>query len=122
MAAANSHRDLVVWRKGIELAVVVTEMTERFPKSEMYGLTSPMQRAAISIPANFAEGNARKSRKEYAHFVSVARGSAVESETLIEIAIRIEAEFGVRLRKFFVPRSQFPVPSSLFPSGGHRGR
>lgn len=61
-------------------------LTEQFPKKEEYRLTSQMIRAAISIPANIAEGNARATRRDYAHFISIARGSATELETLLLLA------------------------------------
>src|ERR1700741_2003862 len=69
------------------LARHIYQLTDAFPKKEEYRLTSQLIRAAISIPANIAEGNARGTRKDYAHFVSIARGSAAEVETFLLIAI-----------------------------------
>ena len=89
MVGARSHRDLVVWQKAMDLAVMTYELTKELPKSELYGLTSQLQRAATSIAANIAEGNARRTRKDYAHFITMARASAVEVDTLFEIAVRV---------------------------------
>ena len=82
----NSYKDLVVWRKSKELVIEIYELTESFPKSELYGLISQMRRAAISIPSNIAEGSRRSSRKDYKNFLFNAFGSASELETQIEIA------------------------------------
>jgi four helix bundle protein len=73
----------------MELASFVYSATEDFPKAELYGITSQMRRAAISIPANLAEGAARNSRKELAQFVGIAAGSVSELDTLAELALRL---------------------------------
>lgn len=85
----RSHRDLVVWQLGMELAVAVYDLVKSFPKSELYGMTSQLTRAAVSVPANIAEGHARTSRKDYAHFVAIARGSLMETETYLMLAARL---------------------------------
>ena len=82
----NSHKDLIVWQKAMELIVAVYNLTSKFPKEEMYGLTSQIRRAAISIPSNIAEGKKRGTRKDYRQFLLVAYGSGAELETQIEIA------------------------------------
>jgi four helix bundle protein len=82
----NSHKDLIVWQKGIQLCKVVYEATEKFPKSEIYGITSQMRRSAVSIPSNIAEGRSRNTTKDFIHFLSIALGSASELETQIEIS------------------------------------
>ena len=82
----KSHKDLNVWRLAMRLAKDIYRLVERFPAKEEYRLTSQLVRAAISIPANIAEGNSRGSRKDYAHFISIARGSAAELETLLQLA------------------------------------
>lgn len=81
-----SHKDLVVWQKGILLCKAVYGLTEKFPKSEIYGITSQMRRSAVSIPSNIAEGRSRNTTKDFLHFLSIALGSASELETQIEIA------------------------------------
>jgi four helix bundle protein len=85
----RSFRDLVVWQKAIGLTVEVYRLTERFPKSERFGLTSQLRRAAASIAANIAEGHARSTRPDYARFISIAQGSLAESRTYLHIAERI---------------------------------
>lgn len=84
-----SHKDLIVWQKSMDLVVRVYALTKSFPKEEIYGLTSQMKRAAISIPSNIAEGRRRGSRKDYHHFLVIAYGSGAELETQIEIAKRL---------------------------------
>ncbi|HEX6370360.1 MAG TPA: four helix bundle protein [Longimicrobium sp.] len=86
---AASHRDLMVWQKSMDLAVQVYRLTGRFPKSELYRLTSQVTRAAASVPANIAEGNARASRRDYAHFLSIAKGSLNETETFLFLSLRL---------------------------------
>ena len=79
----------MVWQKAMDLVEMIYQQTKTFPKEEMYGLTSQIRRAAVSIPANIAEGNGRNSRKEYLHFLSIANGSVAELETHILIAERL---------------------------------
>ncbi len=85
----KTYRDLVVWQKSMDLVVAVYELTDQFPKSEMYGLTSQMKRAAVSIPSNVAEGRRRGSRKDFRNFILTAFGSGSELETQIEISKRL---------------------------------
>jgi len=85
----HSYQDLVVWKKAMELVVQIYELTEKFPSSELYGLTSQIRRAAISIPSNIAEGRRRGSKKEFLRFLLNAYGSGVELETQLEIAKRL---------------------------------
>ena len=86
----NTYRDLKVWQKSIDLAERIYRLTAAFPASEMYGLSSQMRRAAVSIPSNIAEGWGRRSRKDYGRFVLVARGSNDELQTQLVIAGRLE--------------------------------
>jgi len=79
----QTYRDLVVWQKGIQLVKNIYQLTDKFPKSEMFGLVSQMRRAAVSIPANLAEGYSRKHRREYIQFVRIAYGSGAELETFL---------------------------------------
>ena len=85
-AVIKSHRDLIVWQKGMDLVVSVYRATERFPNEERYGLTSQIRRAVTSIPANIAEGQGRRLRKEFLYFLSNARGSLWELDTHLESA------------------------------------
>lgn len=86
----QSYRDLVVWQKSKRYAVRVYKITEKFPSHEMYGLTSQMRRAGISIPSDIAEGFRRKSKKEKAQFLRMAYGSGAELETQLEISHDLE--------------------------------
>jgi four helix bundle protein len=81
----KSYKELIVWQKSIELVKKVFLLTQKFPKSELYGITSQMRRAVVSIPSNIAEGYGRRSTKEYTHFYKIAYGSALELETQIII-------------------------------------
>lgn len=85
----ESYRGLIVWQKGMDLVVAVYRLTATFPKSETFGLASQMQRAAVSIPSNIAEGNALHQTKAYLRHLSIACGSLAELETQIEIAERL---------------------------------
>ena len=87
--AIRSHRDLIVWQKAMDLVTTVYRLTENFPKSELYGLTSQMRRAAVSIPANIAEGQGRRLPGEFLQFLANARGSLLELDTHLEIAVRL---------------------------------
>ncbi len=85
----TSYKDLTVWQKSMDLAVEVYELTDKFPKLEMYGLTLQMRMAAVSIPSNIAEGKTRGTRKDYRHFLITAFSSGAELETQIEIVKRL---------------------------------
>ncbi len=82
----RDYRDLDVFKKSRALVKSVYELTSHFPPTEKFGLSSQLQRAVVSIPSNIAEGNARSSRKEYAHFISISAGSSAELETLLILA------------------------------------
>jgi len=85
----KSYRDLLVWQKSMDLVVACYEITKKFPSQEMYGLVSQIRRAAVSIPANIAEGHGRKHRGDFLHHLSIARGSLLELETHFLIAARL---------------------------------
>lgn len=80
------YRELKVWQLGVDLAIEIYRLTSAFPKSEAYGLTSQLRRAAVSIPSNIAEGHARKTRREMQRFANIAKGSLAELETQLIIA------------------------------------
>ena len=83
------HKDLDVWKKGIDLVAAIYKVTNSFPRSEIYGLTSQLRRAAVSVPSNISEGAARNSDKEFIQFLYIALGSLSEAETQIIIAKRL---------------------------------
>jgi len=83
---SSTFRDLIVWQKSKALARKIYSLTKNFPKEEVFGLTSQIRRAAVSIPANIAEGKGRGTQKDFCHFLVQARGSLFEVETLAELA------------------------------------
>lgn len=89
MRKIQSHRDLLVWQKAMDLTVLVYRITQRFPKTETYRLVSQMTRSAASVPANIAEGHARGTRRDYSHFLSIAKGSLMETETYVMLSERL---------------------------------
>ena len=84
-----SYRDLSVWQLAMQLAEAVYAVTRSFPQIELYALANQLQRAAVSIPSNIAEGHARNTTRDYLRFVSIAMGSLAEVETQIELAARL---------------------------------
>ena len=86
----STHKDLQVWQRAIELAVDCYRVTERFPRSELYGLTGQMRRAAVSISSNVAEGHCRRTTKAYMNHVSISLGSAGELDTDIVLVERLQ--------------------------------
>ncbi len=85
----QSYRELRVWNTAVELTLEVYRITESFPQSERFGLTSQLRRAAVSVASNIAEGHARSARGEYRNFLSIARGSAIEVEVQLFLAKQI---------------------------------
>ena len=85
----QSHRDLIVWQRAIELTVAIYEITSSFPREEIFGLTSQMRRAGVSIASNIAEGYGRTSTGEYRQFLGMARGSNLELQTQIVVARKL---------------------------------
>ena len=88
--AIDSHHDLQVWQKAIDLVVECYRRTRGFPENERYGLTSQLQRAAVSIPANIAEGHGRGSTKSFINFLWIANGSLKELDTHLTLALRLQ--------------------------------
>jgi four helix bundle protein len=85
----RSYRDLQVWQLGMDLAEACYLLTRRFPKDELFGMTSQIRRAASSVPANIAEGYGRESKGEYVQFLRVAQGSLKELETHLTLSRRV---------------------------------
>lgn len=133
---SSSFRDLLVWQRGMEIVEAVYRLSAEFPKTETYGLTSQVRRAAVSIPSNLAEGHTRATTKEYLQHVAVAQGSLAEVETQLELAVRLgyagpeqmQAVHGEclvlakqlhqlresltkRLRSAYLPNPQPPIPN-----------
>ena len=86
----KSFKDLIVWQKSYKLVLEIYKMTKGFPKTETYGLSQQMRRAAISIPSNIAEGYGRKHKAEYNQFLSIAYGSLLELETQYLLSIDLK--------------------------------
>jgi four helix bundle protein len=85
----RSYRDLLIWQKGMALAKQVYGMTRAFPGDERFGLTAQMRRAAVSVPSNIAEGQARRGRKEFVQFLSHAEGSLAELDTQLMLGVEL---------------------------------
>jgi four helix bundle protein len=87
LVVARSYRKLLVWQKAKALAAQIYQATEQFPRPELYGLTSQIRRAAVSVPSNIAEGQGRVTSGEFCHFLGQARGSLLELDTQLAIAV-----------------------------------
>jgi four helix bundle protein len=85
----NNYRDFKVWQMAMKLTEDIYRTTESFPSRETYALANQLQRAAVSIPSNIAEGHARNSTKDYLRFISISQGSLAEAETQLELAHRL---------------------------------
>ena len=83
---AHSFRDLVVWQRSMQLTVAIYRLTQAFPREEMYGLTSQIRRAAVSLPSNIEEGHGTLNTAEFRQFLGIARASNFELQTQLEIA------------------------------------
>lgn len=82
----QSFRDLQIWQRSMEMTLLIYRLTQSFPREELYGITSQLRRASVSIPANIAEGQGRLNKKEFIQFLGIARGSNCEVQTLLEVA------------------------------------
>ena len=89
MGLDRGHKSLDVWKESVQFSVDIYRATEKFPKSEIYGLSSQLRRAAVSIPSNIAEGAGRQSNKEFLRFLDISVGSISEVDTQLEIAGRL---------------------------------
>ena len=85
----HNHKNLKIWQRSMDLVELVYRETSKFPQEEKYGLTSQLQRAAVSIPSNIAEGTSRASQKEFKHYLSISMGSAFEVTTQLELSFRL---------------------------------
>ncbi len=83
------YKKLIVWQKSIDLVVAIYALTKEFPKEELFGLTSQMRRASVSVPSNIAEGSGRHTKRDFHHFLSIAYGSVMELETQLIIAKKL---------------------------------
>lgn len=97
----RNYRDLAVWQHGMDIVLAIYKVTKQFPDDERFGLTSQLRRAAVSVPANIAEGHARSSTKDYLRHISIAIGSLAETATFIELAGRLNYGNIGELRKIF---------------------
>ena len=86
----RAFRNLLVWKQSMDLARECYFLTKRLPREELYGLTSQLRRAATSVPANIAEGNGRRTRKDYISFLHIAQGSIRELETYLILTVEVE--------------------------------
>ena len=91
----HSYKELIVWQRAIELVIAIYELTEGFPKEEIYGFTSQMRRAVVSIPSNIAEGRFRGTKNDFLQFLRIAYSSGAELETQIELARRLPKTKGL---------------------------
>ena len=96
----RSYKDLFAWQKSMDLVTAIYRTTAGFPKDDLFGLTSQLRRAAVSIPSNIAEGQGRLSEKEFRHFPGQARGSLMEVETQLQIAENLS----------YLPKEQTAAP------------
>jgi four helix bundle protein len=87
--AVQTYRDLLVWQRGMDLAVEVYRLTRLFPQNELYGLTNQVRRSSVSVPSNVAEGQGRGLGAEFAHHLRIAQGSLQEVETQLLLAERL---------------------------------
>ncbi len=97
--SVRSYRDLTVWQKAMHLAAAVYRLTREMPKQEEYRMSAQMIRASTSVPANIAEGHGRGTRKDYAHFISIARGSLFELETFVLLVQHLELADAARCKE-----------------------
>ncbi len=98
----EGYRDLIVWQKSIVLVKQVYQLTQNFPDDEKFGLVSQMRRAAVSIPSNIAEGQARRTTGDYVRFVSIAKGSLAELDTQLIVAIELSFCTRIQTKEVFL--------------------
>lgn len=121
--AVQSHRELIAWQKAMDFAAEVYRATRYFPKDELYGLTSQLRRASVSIPSNIAEGQGRQTTGEFRQFLGHARGSLLETETQILLSERLGYLEHETMKKLLVQASEVGrIVNGLMSSlkGSHR--
>jgi four helix bundle protein len=104
--AARHYQELIVWQKALDLVVLIYQTTASSPREEQFGLTIQLRKAAVSIPSNIAEGQARNTPGDFLHFLAIARGSLQEVETQIIIAERLRYITAEKREGFFVLSSE----------------
>ena len=90
MSTIRSYRDLDAWKVSMRLAKECYRIASQFPRTEQFGLSQQLRRAAVSVPSNLAEGNGRRTRQAYIHHVNIALGSLAEIDTQLELAVELE--------------------------------
>ena len=90
MGEINSYKDLLIWKKGIDIVCMTYKLVSSFPKDELYALSSQIKRSSVSIPSNIAEGYGRQSTQSYIQFIKIARGSLCELETQLLVASKLD--------------------------------
>jgi four helix bundle protein len=103
----RSYKDFVVWQKGIELAKLIYQFTNKFPAEEKFGLVAQMRRSAVSIPSNIAEGQARHTTGEFIRFISQAEGSVAELDTQLILSIELKFCSSTAAEPIFALVSEF---------------
>jgi four helix bundle protein len=102
----RSYRDLIVWQKSMQLVTEIYLLAKNFPKEEIYGLTSQIKRAVISVPSNIAEGQGRDSTREFIHHLSIAYGSLMEVETQLQIAVNLNFVEQMKINEIYTRTSE----------------
>ncbi|MDB5260693.1 MAG: four helix bundle protein [Candidatus Nomurabacteria bacterium] len=99
---AESYKNLNIWKESVDLSTYIYKLTKGFPKEEIFGITSQLRRAVVSISSNIAEGSSRPSKKDYSRFIDIAIGSLKEVESLLEVSFRLgymsEIEYGKMIK------------------------
>ena len=102
----NNYENLLVWQKAMDLVERVYFKTRTFPKDELYGITSQLRRAILSIPLNIAEGQGRESKKEFKRFLFISRGSAYETSTIFKVCLRLKYISSKEYQEFYCEINQ----------------
>jgi four helix bundle protein len=106
MARSRSYRELIAWQKSMRLAKAAYRISQEMPRKEAYGLISQMQRAAVSVPSNIAEGHGRLTDLQFCHFLGNARGSLCDLQTQVELACDLGYVSSDKLKRFMEQSSE----------------